>query len=130
MANSLQRLPELERQLSRKYPGIQVRAEVRQSGDQQPLRNVEFIGPRSLLIDFGLLPPTGEVDHESIDEYGTHLHACPDMQGTAIVWRVLHQHRVDTGAEHGTHSPRSNPDNIKTRAMVARLLRRLGTCCG
>jgi hypothetical protein len=130
MDNSFQRLPELERQLSRKYPGIRVQAQVRQSGDQQPLRNITFVGPRSLLVDFGLLPPTGEVEHESIDEFGTRLLGRPESQAGAIVWTVLHQHRVDTGEEHGTRTHRSNPDNIKTRAMVARLLRRLGTCCG
>jgi hypothetical protein len=110
------RLQQLARALEVKYPGLSITAKIdTHPSRSEPFRSIEFQGPRSLLVEFGLSPSDGKFN-DVVDEFGTRIVRGRDY--------VIHVHDIVQG-ECGRRTSRRHPDNAKTHEVVARILARV-----
>ncbi len=114
-----QELPALARALERRYPGVRVFAR-EYIAHKGPMRETRFEAPRALLVDLGLIEPHGKWG-EVFDEFGGRMYLSLLPKG---ITQVLRFDWADEGAINVSR-PRSNPDNAKTRVIVAKLLKRI-----
>lgn len=113
----------LSRALESRYSGVQVEAFMQiHSSDRnpKPVRIIQFIAPRALLIDHGILDPNGSYA-DQVSEFGTSIIVGDRSDGLSY---SIHNDNAHEGAACGRLLSQ-NPDNAKTRAVVAKILSRI-----
>ena len=118
----LQPLPALVRLLQKRYPLAYITAYMlTEARSGRLMREIEFSAPRGVLLKYGLLAPNGKIG-DFIDEFGTRRYSYRNREGGPV--QILHHDWLDEGRT-SVSKPRSNPDNLKTRAVVAKMLARI-----